>query len=277
MMKPNQIDVDGRAVWVPPLDLSDDELRVRNAFLGRAFAYLAFNEISGDYAEFGCASARTFRLAHDHVIARGLAARLWAFDSFQGLPAGRDARDDHPRWREGKFQTLPEGFQAICDAHGMARQRYTMVPGIYADSLRGAGVAWLAPEIALANVDCDMHSSTADVLDFLKPRLKTGMIVYFDDYYCYADGRISGERRALKDFLAAKLVQHLVASLIGTRMKKVGRHDQVAQSCTVRGKSVLEFVGSEGKIGWNVIVVVVTQSRSAKRFFGGSLSSDAAG
>ena len=41
------------------------------------------------------------------------------------------------------------------------------------------------------------------MLDFLLPRLKHGMIVAFDDYYCWSADQISGERRALLEFLEA--------------------------------------------------------------------------
>ena len=35
------------------------------------------------------------------------------------------------------------------------------------------------------------------------PRLKHGMIVAFDDYYCWSSTNVSGERAALGEFLAA--------------------------------------------------------------------------
>lgn len=37
------------------------------------------------------------------------------------------------------------------------------------------------------------------VLRFLRPRLKHGMILAFDDYHCWSSTQISGERRAVKD------------------------------------------------------------------------------
>ncbi len=58
-------------------------------------------------------------------------------------------------------------------------------------------------DIALAYVDCNMYSSTVDVFEFLAPRLKHGMIVAFDDYYCYSPQHISGERAFLIEFEAA--------------------------------------------------------------------------
>lgn len=203
MADARRIIVDGKTVWVPPLDLKDDELLHRWEFLRRCFHYISFNEISGDYAEFGSASARTFRFAYDLMRLKHLPMHLWAFDSFAGLPNRRDDRDTHPKWQAGVFPTSIEMFHAICEDHGIPRERYTVVPGYYADSLGASNLAtgMFPKEIALANIDCDMHSSTEVVLAFLKPLLRTGMILYFDDYFCYADGRVSGERTAMLEFL----------------------------------------------------------------------------
>ena len=41
------------------------------------------------------------------------------------------------------------------------------------------------------------------MLEFLEPRLKHGMIVAFDDYYCWTPTDVSGERAALHEFLTA--------------------------------------------------------------------------
>ena len=59
----------------------------------------------------------------------------------------------------------------------------------------------LRRDIALAYVDCDLYSSTVTVLEFLEPRLKHGMIVAFDDYFCWSPTDVSGERAALHEFL----------------------------------------------------------------------------
>jgi hypothetical protein len=45
-----------------------------------------------------------------------------------------------------------------------------------------------------------MYSSTVTVLDFLAPRLKHGMIIAFDDYFCWSPTHPSGERVALLEF-----------------------------------------------------------------------------
>lgn len=84
------------------------EERERRDFFRRAFRALQFNGITRDYAKCGCCGGMTFGLAH---AANSKAAntkagggrRLWAFDSFEGLPSQEDGRDSHPMWVAGKM------------------------------------------------------------------------------------------------------------------------------------------------------------------------------
>ncbi len=189
---------------LPPLDLKRPDIAGRNTFFAHTFNYLRFNNIAGDYVEFGCASAKTFRLVSNFIRQTGLPMKQWAFDSFAGLPAQEDGKDFHPRWKEGDFAMKLDMFEAIVGAYGVERSAYEVVPGYYYDTIGPNAQKRpqsLPQDIALAYIDCDLHSSTADVLYFLKPRLKTGMVIAFDDYFCYADGVKSGERLAMLEFL----------------------------------------------------------------------------
>ena len=58
-------------------------------------------------------------------------------------------------------------------------------------------------ELFLAYVDCNMYSSTVSVLRFLAPRLKHGMILAFDDYFCWSPENVSAERSAFYEFTVA--------------------------------------------------------------------------
>jgi hypothetical protein len=173
----------------------------RQEFFYNAFRTLAFNRIDGDYAEFGSWGAMTFGLAYHEARRHRHGAKLWAFDSFQGLPAPDGARDEHPVWQAGGMAMSLEAFHARCAAQGVPRDAYSVVPGFYADTLTGQHAQDPPRNIALAYVDCDLYSSANAVLQFLKPRLKHGMIVAFDDYFCYSATQVSGERRAMLEVL----------------------------------------------------------------------------
>jgi O-methyltransferase len=195
----------------------DDEARFsarehKRQFFWAAFTTLTFNGISGDYAEFGCYGGVTFALAHEQIAHPSgqvswqptLARHMWAFDSFSGLPPSSGPDDDHPLWRPGVFAMDEESFHRVCDANGIPRDAYTAVPGYYEESLGAAAPSDAPNDIALAYIDCDMYSSARSVLEYLRPRLKHGMILAFDDYFCFSSERVAGEKLAFEELVAGE-------------------------------------------------------------------------
>lgn len=172
----------------------------RAEFFAKAMTALAFNGIEGDYAEFGCCGAMTFALAYREMRRHKDCPRmLWAFDSFAGLPESVSVGDHHPNWREGAMRMSEVQFRQACWAQGVPARAYKVVSGFYSETL--VPTSGVAPQIALAFVDCDLYSSTKAVLEFIRPRLVPGMIIAFDDYYCWSRRQISGEQLALREFL----------------------------------------------------------------------------
>jgi hypothetical protein len=177
------------------------EKACRREFFYNAFRALAFNGIEGDYVEFGCGWGVTLALAYRESRRHGHRAKLWAFDSFQGFPACRDERDQHPVWKEGEMANSLDAFHEACASNGIPKEAYEVVAGFFEHSLTTLSPDDEPRNIALAYVDCDMYSSTKTVLEFLEPRLKHGMIIAFDDYFCWSPSQISGERRAMLELL----------------------------------------------------------------------------
>ncbi len=169
----------------------------KQQFFYNAFRALAFNRIDGDYAEFGCWSGSSFWLAYTESRKHRHDAHLWAFDSFEGLPPPENAGEEHPAWVEGSMSMSIDEFHAICAQDGIPGADYDVVPGFYQDTLDRMSADDAPVNIALAYVDCDMYVSARSVLKFLLPRLKHGMIIAFDDYFCWSANQVSGERRAM--------------------------------------------------------------------------------
>lgn len=197
----------------PPI-IEDRYSSDRREFFRRAFIAVGFNGITGDYAEFGCHTGTTFKLAYEestkaakHVTENANVfvskRRLWAFDSFQGLPASTLTEDEHPAWREGTLCTTLEQFHTICANNKIPRNDYETVPGFYEVSLVDNSLSRAPADIALAFVDCDLYSSISTVLRFLLTRLKQGMILALDDYHCYSNTQVSGARRASVEVFGA--------------------------------------------------------------------------
>jgi hypothetical protein len=72
-----------------------------------------------------------------------------------------------------------------------------LVEGWYSKTLPTMGDR--IKEVAFARIDCDMYSSTVDVLNFLSGRLCDGAILYFDDWTHDAS---TGETKAFFEFAA---------------------------------------------------------------------------
>ena len=161
------------------------------------FEMLEFNGIDGDYAEFGYGS-RTFSLAYWESRRAGLRPKLWGFDSFQGLPP-QSANDGHVRWIAGTMKS------EVAEAHRHARWLglrggdYELASGFFCDTLTSGREP---RNIAFAYVDCDLFDSTLNVLRFLVARIKHGMVIAFDDYFCYSATHPSGERQACDQIFA---------------------------------------------------------------------------
>jgi hypothetical protein len=178
------------------------EYRDRYDFFRKAFKALDFNRISGDYAEFGCCGGMTFSIANKILTkqpATGSPVHLWAFDSFEGLPEPAGTDDAHPFWFRGNLSMSLDVFHKTCQKRGVPRSAYTVVQGFYEQSLAPSAPGPRPTKLRLAYIDCDMYSSTKTVLEFLKARLQHGMILAFDDYYCYSSAVPSGERMAVAE------------------------------------------------------------------------------
>ena len=180
-----------------PDERTERERRDRQDFFYKAFKALSFNGIDGDYVEFGCCGCTTFAMAYNEAITYSNEVKLWAFDSFQGFPSPKTAKDSHPVWGEGKMSMDLEQFHKLCARKQIPRDAYEIIPGFYDKTLPTISDTEEPKNIALAYIDCDLYSSTKEVLDFLWPRLKHGMIIAFDDYFCWSATQISGERMAL--------------------------------------------------------------------------------
>jgi hypothetical protein len=101
------------------------------------------------------------------------------------------------------MHTSIDEFRTICRVNQIPDSAYRIVPGLYKDTIGKANSdrGDFPVDIALAYIDCDMYSSTKTVLEFLAKRLKHGMIIAFDDYYCFSSTALSGDRQAYLEFI----------------------------------------------------------------------------
>lgn len=92
---------------------------------------------------------------------------------------------------------------------------------------------WLPP-VLRRMVDA-VRWSLLRLLKFLLPRLKHGMILAFDDYYCWSSSQTSGERRACAEIFADDKEWSLVPYL---------QFGWAGMSFVVEGKSLKGVAGA---------------------------------
>jgi hypothetical protein len=192
--------------------------RYRQIFesLTQGIQYVYNNAVEGDVAEFGTASgftALTVACAmrgYGEMYANFLqqhkvgAKTLFLFDSFEGLPAPEHPTDlnspnvQSGRWQQGTFKVLnSDELLEICSRVYDAN-KIKIVEGWYSKTLGGIAAG---SKFAFLHLDCDLYSSTAEVLDhlFANEMISDGCRIYFDDWNCNRSSPRFGQRRAWQE------------------------------------------------------------------------------
>lgn len=175
------------------------------AFL-RAWHFVHRAKIPGDYLEFGVMDGMSFKLslyAAAKFIARDRprAPRFFAFDSFAGLPAPSGERDGNV-WGAGECSATRRNFERNIRSAAKGWQ-VRIVEGFYEQTLTDAlRVEHCLEQAAFVTIDCDLYESTLAALRFVTPLLRTGTVIYFDDWY-FSNGNMAlGEPGACGAWLA---------------------------------------------------------------------------
>ncbi|MEQ1407354.1 class I SAM-dependent methyltransferase [Neorhizobium sp. Rsf11] len=134
----------------------------------------------GAHCEFGVFSGKTINLfakLRPDITFHG-------FDSFEGLP------NEWTGWQHFDFnksgKTPPVEANVELHVGWFNETLPTYVEGI-------EGTAFL-------HIDCDIYSSTRDIFQALKPKITSGTVILFDEYFCYP-GFEKHERLAFKELL----------------------------------------------------------------------------
>jgi len=132
------------------------------------------------YLEFGVAAGETIRWWSSALKNPG--SKLHGFDSFEGLPEASGP------WTKGQFSTRGK-------APKIDDPRISFYIGRFDQTLP----AYQPPphDQLVVNLDADLYSSTIFVLRTLRPHLKSGSYVYFDEM-----NHVDHEPRAFDEFVA---------------------------------------------------------------------------
>ncbi len=161
----------------------------------------------GYYMEFGVLNGESMVDAYRQL--RGCLSHLYGFDSFAGLPE-LDASDQRgaalmPSFYAGNFKGMRKDlvFESVVNACRMPRERLTLVEGIFSNSLPLFDKTQLVHQgVPLCiNIDCDLYSSTLDVLGFIEDLIVDGTWILLDDFWTYRGNPNFGPQKAFIDWL----------------------------------------------------------------------------
>ena len=135
----------------------------------------------GLYLEFGVASGKSI-----NTIA-GLTDRtIHGFDSFEGLP-------------EYWFDRAGKGAYTQQGKLPLVKDNVKLHAGLFEQTLPKFATAY-TENISFMHVDCDIYSSTKTVFDVLGPKIKSGTVIQFDEYFNYPGWR-NHEYKAFQEFI----------------------------------------------------------------------------
>lgn len=187
--------------------------------LNAAMSFVTWNQIEGDYLEFGVYKGHSFaaayhalrynrknyaRLGYDSPEYRHWKEnppRFFAFDSFEGLPGG--AFERQVDYHEGAYQCPQDRFKDNLEKFGLNLKDVVVIPGFYDKTLNEeTKTRHSLRKAAVVMIDCDLYESTVPVLDFLTDLVGQGTILIFDDWFRFRGSPEHGEQRACREWLA---------------------------------------------------------------------------
>lgn len=144
---------------------------------------------------------------------------FYGYDSFLGLPEEVLDKNNPSYWTKELFSlngVVPEILN---------NERIKIVKGFFSESLTDEFASTLTQKIGLLHIDCDIYTSTYDVLDFCfkNDLLVKGSIIMYDDWGGYLEKLGPGH-----EFEAGEGLAHVDI------MKKYNRE------CTYKHKEVLD-------------------------------------
>jgi hypothetical protein len=157
----------------------------------------------GDYYEFGVFRGFTFLSAQRACDELGLErVQLYGFDSFGGLPEVEGIDRTNNQFFEGQFACSKDEVVRNLTERGFDWSRATLIEGFFSDSLTQALKRDLPlRKVGVAFIDCDLYSSTVEVLVWLESLLADGSILLFDDWYSFGESPDLGQQKAFAEFL----------------------------------------------------------------------------
>ena len=200
-VRDNIIDNIGKVPYLSILDTAEVPSTMKDAFM---HAHLTFPS-GGTCLEFGVGSGNSWMWQVLQIMNRFTNDTLIGFDSWQGLPEETPGVWRPDRHQKGAFTCSKDYIIGWMNEIGVKTgSQFQLVDGFFSESLTGE-LRNKIHNLIFVNIDVDIHSSTMEILRWITPLLRTGTVIYFDDWLDPADiGKGAskwGEHLAFEDWL----------------------------------------------------------------------------
>lgn len=177
----------------------------RHQMIQLAMRYVRFNQIEGDYYEFGVWNGDTFAKACTTAMRfmKFPHMRFLALDSFEGFsePQGHDALGVIEK---GDYAFSLDDFKARLVRDRIDMSRVEIVPGWFAESLTAeTKKRHRMGKAAIINLDVDLYEPTRDALAFSTELMQDGTLLMVDDWHFFRGHPQRGAQRAFHEWRAA--------------------------------------------------------------------------
>jgi len=137
----------------------------------------------GTCLEFGVSIGNTYMWQAEQILTEFKNNKLIGFDSWEGLPEESKNVWYPDRHSIGAFAYPKELVEARLKVllNDIPDERFQFVDGFFSESLTGE-LQKQIDDVIFINIDVDIHKSTIELLVFVKPFLRSGVIIYWDDW-----------------------------------------------------------------------------------------------
>ena len=138
------------------------------------------------FLEFGVFKGASLLMYHSAYKDNKIKPYFFGFDAFKGLPEEKE--DKYSPWHTGQFN-----LDGVINPELLDKEGVEIIPGWFRDTLNDETVKKFGKKKAgFVHVDCDIYSSTVEVLEFLVTNdlLADGALIVYDDWGAWKNAHL---------------------------------------------------------------------------------------
>lgn len=200
-VKENIVNNIGKVQYLATLDTNEVPAPLKDGF-----HHAHINLGHGTCLEFGVCWGHSWMWQVLQIMNRYQHDTLIGFDSWRGLPKETPGVWAPDRHHEGAFSSPKQVvLDRMSEVGATIGSQFKLVDGFFSDSLTDELRSKIS-DLIFVNIDVDIHSSTMEVLRWIRPILRVGTVLYFDDWLDPIDvgkgAPVWGEHLAFAEWMA---------------------------------------------------------------------------